>query len=287
MGAPNIPEPVANAVTSAATTPTSAAERGEFIRISEPEPGIWVLRLNRPEAMNAWNARMRSELAQAMEEVAMSEARVVLVRGDAKAFSAGEDVRGMAGLTQGGTKKFRAVARQIHSAFDLIEAIEAPFIAVIEGVAAGGGMELALSCDFRIAGRSARMGLPESNVGLIPGSGGCSRLVRCVGAARAKQIVMLEGVMKAERANELGLLTKLVDAGQEMQAAMEMARQLAAKAPLALGMAKLVINTCADVDLETGRRLERIGQSVLKKSADHAEGALSFIEKRKPQWTGT
>jgi enoyl-CoA hydratase len=263
------------------------AERGEFVRISEPEPGIWVLRLNRPEAMNAWNARMRGELAQAMEEVAMSEARVVIVRGDERAFSAGEDVRGMAGLTQGGTRKFRAVARQIHCAFDLIEAIEVPFIAVIEGVAAGGGMELALSCDFRIAGRAARLGLPESNVGLIPGSGGCSRLVRCVGAARAKQIVMLEGVMKAERAHELGLLTRLVDAGQEMQAGMDMARQLAAKAPLALGMAKLIINTCADVDLETGRRLERIGQSVLKKSADHAEGALSFIEKRKPQWTGT
>ena len=266
---------------------TQAAERGEFIRISEPEPGIWVLRLNRPEAMNAWNARMRSELAEAMEEVALSEARVVIIRGDERAFSAGEDVRGMAGLTQGGTKKFRAVARQIHSAFDLIEAIEVPFIAVIEGVAAGGGMELALSCDFRIAGAAARLGLPESNVGLIPGSGGCSRLVRCVGSARAKQIVMLEGVMQAARANELGLLTQLVDAGQEMPAAMVMARKLAAKAPLALGMAKLVINTCADVDLETGRRLERMGQSVLKKSADHAEGAQSFLEKRKPQWTGT
>ena len=266
---------------------TPAAERGEFIRISEPEPGIWMLRLNRPEAMNAWNARMRSELAEAMEEVALSEARVVIIRGDARAFSAGEDVRGMAGLTQGGTKKFRTIARQIHSAFDLIEAIEVPFIAVIEGVAAGGGMELALSCDFRIAGAAARLGLPESNVGLIPGSGGCSRLVRCVGSARAKQIVMLEGVMQAARANELGLLTQLVDAGQEMPAAMTMARKLAAKAPLALGMAKLVINTCADVDLETGRRLERMGQSVLKKSADHAEGAQSFIENRKPQWTGT
>lgn len=277
-----------NAILNDTVAPAMGAgsERGEFIRLSEPESGIWVLRLNRPEAMNAWNARMRAELAEAMEEIAMSDARVVLVRGDAKAFSAGEDVRGMAGLTQGGTKKFRAVARQIHAAFDLIESIEVPFIAVIEGVAAGGGMELALSCDFRIAGRNARMGLPEGNVGLIPGSGGCSRLVRCVGAARAKQVVMLEGVMKAERANELGLLTQLVDAGREIDAAMNMARQLAAKAPLAMGMAKLVINTCADVDLETGRRLERIGQSVLKKSADHAEGAQSFIEKRKPNWTG-
>lgn len=264
----------------------SSDERGEFIRVSEPEPGIWVLRLNRPEVMNAWHAPMRAELAQVMNEVAVSDARVVIFCGDEKSFSAGEDVRGMAGLTQAGTRKFRAIARQIHAAFDLIESVEIPVIAAIEGVAAGGGMELALSCDFRVLGRSARMGLPESNVGLIPGSGGCSRLVRIVGPARAKQIVMLEGVMKAERADAMGLVTRLVDAGEALNTAIEMARQLCAKAPLALGMAKMVINTCADVDLETGRRLERVGQSVLKQSSDHAEGARAFVEKRKPQWSG-
>lgn len=211
-------------------------ERGEFIRLSEPEPGIVVMRLNRPEVMNSWHAAMRAELARAVEELALSDSRVVIVCGDERAFSAGEDVRGMAGLTQAGTRKFRAVARAIHASFDLIEAIEIPFIAAIEGVAAGGGMELALSCDFRVLGRNARMGLPESNVGLIPGSGGCSRLTRCVGPARAKEVVMLEGVMKAERANELGLVTRLVDAGQALDAAMALARTLAAKAPLALGM---------------------------------------------------
>lgn len=261
-------------------------ERGEFIRVSEPEQGIWVLRLNRPEVMNAWHAPMREELVQVMNEIATSDARVVIFQGDAKAFSAGEDVRGMAGLTQGGTKQFRAIARHVHTAFDLIESIEVPVIAAIEGVAAGGGMELALSCDFRVVGRNARMGLPESNVGLIPGSGGCSRLARIVGPAKAKQIVMLEGIMSAERANELGVVTRLVDAGNAMGSAMDMARTMCNKAPLALGMAKMVINTCADVDLETGRRIERIGQSVLKKTSDHAEGALAFVEKRKPKWTG-
>jgi len=262
-------------------------EQGEFVRCSQPEPGIVVLRLNRPEALNAWHAPMRSELAASISSLSLSEARVLIIRGDAKAFSAGEDVRGMGDLTRAGTRKFRAVARAIHAAFDALEALEIPVIAVIEGVAAGGGMELALSCDFRIAGTNARLGLPESNVGLIPGSGGCSRLVRCLGPARAKQVVMLEGMMSAQRAHELGLLTRLVPAGQEMSEAMDMARKLASKAPQALGMAKLVINTCADVDLETGRRLERIGQSVLKKTADHAEGAQAFIEKRKPNWTGT
>ncbi len=262
-------------------------EQGEFVRCSQPEPGIVVLRLNRPEALNAWHAPMRSELAASISSLSLSDARVLIIRGDSKAFSAGEDVRGMGDLTRAGTRKFRAVARAIHAAFDALEALEIPVIAVIEGVAAGGGMELALSCDFRIAGTNARLGLPESNVGLIPGSGGCSRLVRCLGPARAKQVVMLEGMMNAQRAHELGLLTRLVPAGQEMTEAMDMARKLASKAPQALGMAKLVINTCADVDLETGRRLERIGQSVLKKTADHAEGAQAFIEKRKPNWTGT
>jgi len=262
-------------------------EQGEFVRVSQPEPGIVVLRLNRPEALNAWHAPMRGELAAVIASLSLSQARVILIRGDQKAFSAGEDVRGMGDLTRAGTRKFRAVARGIHAAFDALEALEMPVIAVIEGVAAGGGMELALSCDFRIAGEQARLGLPESNVGLIPGSGGCSRLVRCLGVARAKQVVMLEGMMNAQRANELGLLTRLVPAGQEMSEAMDMARKLAAKAPQALGMAKLVINTCADVDLETGRRLERIGQSVLKKTADHAEGAQAFLEKRKPNWTGS
>jgi len=116
----------------------SATERGEFIRVSEPETGIWVLRLNRPEVMNAWHGPMRAELAQVMNEIATSDARVVIFRGDEKSFSAGEDVRGMAGLTQGGTKNFRAIARQIHAAFDLVESVEVPVIAAIEGVAAGG-----------------------------------------------------------------------------------------------------------------------------------------------------
>ncbi len=266
---------------------TEAAERGTFVRISEPEPGIWVLRLNRPETMNAWHQEMRLELVRAANELATSDARVAILCGDERAFSAGEDVRGMEGLANASTRRFRAIARQIHSAFDVIESTEAPVIAAIEGVAAGGGLELALSCDFRVVGRNARLGLPEGTVGLIPGSGGCSRLTKIVGPARAKQIVMLEGMMKAERADALGLVTRLVDAGSAYAEALAMARTLAARAPLALGMAKLVINTCADVDLETGRRLERVGQSVLKKTTDHLEGAKAFVEKRKPKWTGS
>lgn len=185
------------------------------------------------------------------------------------------------------TKRFRAIARSFHDILDAIEALEMPVIAAIEGMAAGGGLELALSCDFRIAGSSARFALPESNVGLIPGSGGCSRLVRLVGLARAKEILMLEGVMSAERADELGLVSRRIEAGKVFDEAVHMATKLAAKSPLALGMAKMILNTCADVDLESGRRLERLGQSVLKKTEDHQEGVAAFLEKRQPAWTET
>lgn len=260
---------------------------GEFVKVMAPAPHVRLLMLNRPDTMNAWHGPMRAEMASAVRDLAGADVRVAVICGNEKAFSAGEDVRGMGGLANVSTKRFRSIARQFHDVFDEIEAIEIPVIAAIEGVAAGGGMELALSCDFRVAGARARFALPETNVGLIPGSGGCSRLVRLVGLAKAKQILMLEGVMNAARANELGLVTRLVETGTAVDEALRMGSDLAAKAPLALGMAKMILNACAEVDLETGRRLERLGQSVLKKTHDHREGTTAFLEKRPPLWTET
>lgn len=264
-----------------------AAASGEFVKVVDPVPHVRVLMLNRPETMNAWHSPMRQEMAAAFHALAVSDIRAVVICGNEKSFSAGEDVRGMDDLADVSTKRFRSIARQFHDVFDAIESLEVPVIAAIEGVAAGGGMELTLSCDFRVAGARARFALPESNVGLIPGSGGCSRLVRLVGLARAKQILMLEGVMPAARADALGLLTRLTETGAALDEALRMATELAAKSPLAIGMAKLVLNTCAEVDLETGRRLERLGQSVLKKTHDHREGVSAFLNKRKPEWTET
>lgn len=259
----------------------------QYISVTDLDGGIRVLHQQREDSMNAWNLEMRMEMITALGEVPFSGARVLIITGSPKAFGVGEDVRGMEDLSATNTQIFRAWARQFHSALDQVEAMEIPVIAAIEGVAAGGGMELALSCDFRIIGRAGRMAMPEINVGLIPGSGGCSRLVQLVGLAKAKEIVMLEGILSAEQAYEYGLVTRLVDEGTVYDEALSMARHLAQRAPLALGMSKLVLNTCANVDLETGRRLERIGQSVLKKTSDHAEGASAFLEKRKPQWTAS
>jgi enoyl-CoA hydratase len=258
----------------------------EFLKLEQQE-GIAVLTLNRPATLNSWNQKMRDELREALRELVADDAlRVLIVTGEGRAFSAGEDVRGMQGLADLGTRGFRRVARDIHNVFDEIEAIELPVIAAINGVAAGGGLELALSCDFRFAAETAKLGFPENNVGLIPGSGGCSRLVKLVGLSRAKRLVMTGEMLPAARALGMGLVDEVFPGEDLLPRAVEFAHLLAAKAPLALGLAKVVLNASANVDPDTGRQLERLGQSTLKKTEDHAEGARAFAEKRKPKFRG-
>jgi enoyl-CoA hydratase len=258
----------------------------EFLDLSR-EGHIAVLRLNRPDNLNSWNQKMRAELQEAVAElVGDDQLRVLVVTGTGRGFSAGEDVRGMKSLAEIGTRGFRRVVRAIHNVFDEIEAMEVPVIAAINGVAAGGGLELALSCDFRFAAQTAKMGLPENNVALIPGSGGCSRLVRQVGLSTAKRLVMTGEMITAQRALEYRLVDEVVAPEQLMEHSMAFARLLAAKAPQSLGIAKVVLNNCAKVDPDTARNFERLGQSILKKTEDHVEGAAAFVEKRPPRFTG-
>ncbi len=255
--------------------------------VVEDLDGIRTLTLNRPEKLNSWNGAMRAEMAEVLAETAATaDLRALIITGAGRAFSAGEDVSEMADLAELGTRGFRAVARGIHTVFDQIEAMEIPVIAAVNGVAAGGGFEMALSCDFRVMDVGARFVMPEVKVGLIPGSGGCSRLVRHIGLGRAKELVMLSRSVGSEEAVSLGLATSVAPEGESVGVARDLAARLAAHAPLALGMAKIVLNTCTDVDHETGRRLERLGQSVLKTTFDHAEGAQAFVEKRSPRWEG-
>lgn len=265
----------------------AGADRYRSLLLERRDDGVALLTLNRPARLNSWDQAMRDELKEAIHDlVADDRLRAVVVTGAGRGFSAGEDVRGMSGLADAGTRTFRRVARGIHNVFDEIEAIEVPVIAAINGVAAGGGLELALSCDFRFAAESAKVGFPENNVGLIPGSGGCSRLVKLIGLSRAKRLVMTGEMIPARDALAIGLVDEVVPDGDIVARAMAFAERLATKAPQAIGLAKIVLNQCANVDSNAGRYFERLGQSVLKKTEDHAEGARAFIDKRKPRFTG-
>ncbi|MCL4423836.1 MAG: enoyl-CoA hydratase/isomerase family protein [Actinobacteria bacterium] len=257
----------------------------EYLLVDDEPGGVRLITLNRPDKLNSWNDAMRAEMAHAIEQVARSsEIKAVIIAGKGRAFSAGEDVSEMESLGASGTRPFRSVLRHLHHVFDTIEELEVPVIAAIDGVAAGGGVELALSCDFRVMGAGSRFVMPEVRVGLIPGSGGCSRLVKHVGLGRAKELVMLGAAIDAKEAREIGLATRIVPQGSALAGARELAGELAKLAPLAIGMAKMVLNTCADIDAHTGRRLERLGQSVLKTTEDHIEGARAFATKRLPEW---
>jgi enoyl-CoA hydratase/carnithine racemase len=249
--------------------------------------GILTVTLNRPERLNAWNRAMIGELQRLAEHLDDDpEVRVLVITGAGRAFSAGEDVGGMQALAEAPTRGFRALARKVHHFFDTLEALELPVIAALNGVAAGGGLELALSCDLRIASDAARLGLPENNVGLIPGSGGISRLVKLVGLARAKEIVLLGEMLPAAEALANGLVHRVVPADQLTAEVQTLAERLAGKAPLALGMAKLLLNRAANADWTVLRDLERLGQSVLLPTRDHLEGVEAFRQKRPARWEG-
>jgi enoyl-CoA hydratase len=150
----------------------------------------------------------------------------------------------------------------------------------------GGGLELALACDLRLAARSARFGLPENNLGLIPGIGGCSRLVKLVGFGRAKELVLTGEIISAEEAYRSGLVGRVVEDDALTAEALGLAERLRAKAPQALGIAKRVLQNSVSADLQTARTLESFGQSILIKTADHREGVNAFRAKRRPRFEG-
>jgi enoyl-CoA hydratase/carnithine racemase len=259
----------------------------QYLKLDQAD-AVLTLTLNRPDRLNAWHREMIGELRALADELTQAvDVRVLVITGAGRAFSAGEDVGGMQALAEVETRVYRALARQIHSVFDALEELELPVVAAINGVAAGGGLELALACDIRIASAAARLGLPENNLGLIPGSGGISRLVKLVGLARAKEIVLLRGDMfTAQEALDLGLVHRVVPAEQFAADVQAVATRLAGKAPLALGLAKLALNRAANMGWGEGREIERLAQSVLLPTQDHLEGVAAFREKRPPRWQG-
>jgi len=253
----------------------------------EVDDGVGVLTLNRPDKLNAFDEQMLREIRSVVWRVSFDDAiRVLVITGSGRAFCAGRDIPGLSYENNLPSPQYRAYVRANHEMLDDLESLEKPVVASVNGICAGGGVELATSCDFRIVSQDASFLLPEINLGVLPASGACSRMIQMVGIARVKEMVMLGLPVSADEAYRVGLANRAVPAADLREETMDFARTLASRAPLALGMAKHIINQCQNVDTETGRSLERLGQSVLVQSADAAEGVLAFQEKRPPRFQG-
>lgn len=254
----------------------------ETILVSK-EDGIAIVTLNRPP-MNPLNSAVWSELGKAADEFNRDpEVKVMIITGNGtKAFAAGADVSEMATLTPVGVFDFCQTSKV---AMQKIENMIKPVIAAIPGVAFGGGCELALSADFRIAGDNAKFAFPEVGLGIIPGGGGTQRLSRLVGQCKAKELMFLGDIIDAATAEKIGLVNKVVPIDSLMDEARAMAKKLASKPLVATQMCKAAINASANVDLNAGLDFEQQCFVMAFASADGKEGISAFVEKRKPNYT--
>jgi len=245
----------------------------------------WIL-LNRPKKLNALNADMLDLLESALEELDSDEGvRCILLRGvGERAFSAGADVSWLSGLS---VEEARTqVSEKGHRVVMKIRGLSKPVIAVVNGYALGGGCELALACDLRIASEKARFSQPEIRLGLIPGWGGTQLLPRVVGATRAGEMILLGGAVDAEEAHRMGLVNRVVPPEKLDEEAVRVAEALASGPPRALAVAKRLLNLSLQGPLEEGLREEAEGFSSLFSTEDFKEGVAAFREKRRPEFKG-
>ncbi len=250
----------------------------------EKDGAIRIIKLNRPREMNALNDELIEELSMAMDLVsADDEARAAIITGGEKVFAAGGDIAFMSSADPITVEKFVDNVRQ---ALEKIEKSSKPVVAAISGLALGGGCELALACDIRIAAEGTIFGQPEINLGIIPGAGGTQRLARTVGSGWAKQMVMLGQNIDADQALKIGLVTEVAAKDELMNRAKKIAQTLASKPPVALKAAKSCINYGMNVDLSSGLAFEIKSLCFLFATEDQKEGMKAFIEKRKPVFIG-
>ena len=249
------------------------------------EPGIYVLTVNRPKALNALNAATLDELASSVVRVAEdADARVLLVTGAGdKAFVAGADISAMQTMSPLEAHAFSEKGTRIMQA---IETLPVPVIALINGYALGGGCELAMACDWVIAAERAVFGQPEVSLGIPPGFGGTQRLARLVGRALAMELITTGRQIKADEALRIGLANHVVPGAQLMQRGLEMARLIAAKAPVAVRVCKQALHRGLDMGLADGCVLESSLFAFAFGTADRKEGMNAFLEKRAPRFEG-
>jgi len=246
-------------------------------------PGVALITLDRPEALNALSFDLLRDLATALEALDADPGcrAVVLTGGGTRAFAAGADVRELVGQTTATLS-----AGDDFDAWGRIDAVGLPMIAAVRGFALGGGCELAMACDLLIAGDDAQFGQVEIKIGIIPGAGGTQRLTRAIGKARAMELILTGRSMGADEAYAAGLVTRVVPAAATVDAALEMAAVVASMPPLAVRAAKRVIRDAAELPLSHGLAAERQAFFALFDTDDQREGMTAFIEKRSASWSG-
>ncbi|WP_122088669.1 enoyl-CoA hydratase/isomerase family protein [Halalkalicoccus subterraneus] len=255
----------------------------DTLDLTVEENGIATLQLTN-DPVNAISQRMRHELAKALETLREDRIRVVIVTGTEDVFSVGADVSLFEEAQEWTSAEFRTNSRVLGRVFDGLEGMEKPVLAAINGTCVGGGLELALACDVRLAAPDATLGFPEHNIGLIPGLGGCSRFVHLVGPGQAKDMIFSKELVDGERADVIGLVERVEDDPEA--AARAYAESLLDRPPQALGLTKRVVNAARDTDTRSAGLLESLAQSTLLETDDHREGITAFREKRDPEFTG-
>lgn len=251
----------------------------------ELEDGIMTVTINRPQVLNALNTETLKELRTAIQEAGQrEEVKAVIITGAGeKSFVAGADIAQMRDLDVLEGRKMTMLGQDV---FNEIENLDKPVIAAVNGYALGGGCELAMACDIRIASEKAKFGQPEVNLGIIPGFGGTQRLPRLIGKGRAKYYIFTGQMMTAQEAFNFGLVDMVVAPEELMRKAREIAKTIMVKAPVAVMMAKRAINKGLDMDLDSGIAYETEAYTTAFATRDRIEGMGAFVEKRKAQFQG-
>jgi enoyl-CoA hydratase/carnithine racemase len=251
--------------------------------IVETNEGVTLIRLNRPQALNALNGQLMDEMTAALAAAEADDAvRCIVITGSERAFAAGADIKEMASKSYADVFKEDFITRN----WEAVTRCRKPVIAAVAGFALGGGCELAMMCDFIIAADTAKFGQPEINLGVIPGAGGTQRMPRYVGKSKAMDLILTARMMDAAEAERCGLVSRVVPAAELLDAALAAARQVAALSPLAVMMAKEAVNAAFETPLTQGVKTERRLFHSLFAFEDQSEGMAAFVEKRKPDFKG-
>jgi len=257
----------------------------QLVRFEIVEGSIGLITLTRPDAANAMSVQLLKELGATLDHInGDSAVRVVLLTGAGeKAFCAGADLKERKGMSD---QQVKQIVQLIGATVTKVEALAQPIIAVLNGVAFGGGLELALACDLRIAANHVKVGLTETSLGIIPGAGGTQRLPRLIGIGKAKELIYTARRLSAEEAKDYGIVEYVYESHEVQTKAMQLAQDMAKNAPLSLIQAKIAMNQGVEVDLASGLKIESLAYSALIPTEDRLEGLLAFQEKRAPQYSG-